>query len=199
MDESRASQVYSYIYSHAIPGKGLYGAHQRRDSVFMEYIRGLSANGASILDAGCGRGFLLRWLIADGYTAYGTEIADSLFLPGGELYGMPAMRLFYSELYKLSDDTYDIVVSNDVLEHLPDEASVYSAMKQLSRIAKTHLLVSTGGVRAARCPFPQELGISNLHTVVRPEEWWVNLYETYCDLRHTDHLAGSLFLFGRPR
>jgi len=197
MNELEASKVYNYLYSHA-HDRGMYGAYPRRDSVFAEFIREHVVGGSYILDAGCGRGFLVRWLRDLGYSVLGTEIADCLFKPGGELFGMPAVQMYYSDLYKFGSNSFPVVISNDVLEHLEDEVAVITAMAELTRIAGEWLLISTGGTRASRCPFPKELGVANLHSVVRPEEWWVELYSAHCSIHEKKEAAGSIFLFGAP-
>ena len=192
----KAKELYNYIYSHAIPNRALYGAWGRRDTQFVEYIRDNVPKGSTILDASCGRGFLLRWLIADGYKAEGTEIADWLMNPGGDLYGMPVKELHYKDLGTIESEKYNVVVTNDVLEHLDNEDEIWDAMRELVRISKKWLLVSTGGTKAAGCPFRIELKISNLHYVIKPYEWWKELYEKYCVLNVEFERAGSHFFFG---
>ena len=197
MENSKASKVYDYCYSHATP-RTVYGAFPRRDVQFVNFILEHVAAPSRILDAGCGRGHLMRWLTGLGYDVFGTEIAECLFRPGGELFGMPVVRMYYSELGLIADDIYDVVCSNDVIEHVEDKDAAARAMKDLARIAKDYVLLSTGGRKASRCPFPAELGISNLHSVIMPEEDWVELFSSFCTLIDQRDLAGSLFLFGKP-
>ena len=155
----------------------------------------------NVLDAGCGRGFLLRWLIASGYVADGTEIAEWLMAPGGDLCGMPVRELYYHQLGSLPDECYDVVVSSDVIEHLQTEDEVEAAMGQLVRISGGAVLVSTGGLRQAHNPFPQavKFPVSGLHFVIRPKEWWLELYEQYCVVDKEFEAAGSYFIFGRKK
>jgi len=190
-----ADELYSYIYGHAT-SKGLYGAAQRRDPLFFNFIKEKFTNKkARILDAGCGRGFLVRWLNSAGYEAEGTEIATILMEEGHELYGMPVFEKPYDQFVNLDGNDYDVVISNDVLEHLENEEAVTKALKQLTRISKKYILISTGGWRSAYCPFP-ELGVSNLHNVIRPKEWWIErCAEYFTVIKHFD-AAGSIFIFG---
>jgi SAM-dependent methyltransferase len=191
------SEIYSYIYKHALPnGRGLYGAVGRRDSIFMQFIREHCPSEDRILDASCGRGTLLKWLLAEGYKVRGTELAAWLFSPDGDLYGKPVDKLSYAQLCTIPSNSYDVVISNDVLEHLDSEESVYHALHNLATISKKWLLVSTGGHKACTCQFP-ELGVKHLHVVVNPEIWWRNAVSLVCNIEFEELSCGSYFLFGR--
>ena len=191
---------YSYLYSHAVPNHAIYGAFDRRAINFHEWIKPNVPEGSSILEAGCGRGFLLRWLIAEDYKAEGTEIADFLLNPGGDLYGMPVRKLYYNELGQIQDSSFDVVLSSDVIEHLQSEEDVVDGLKHLVRISRGPVLVSTGGLRQAHNPFPKVVKLyPGLHLVVRPKEWWKELYEKYCNIDKEFESVGSYFLFGRKK
>ena len=114
--------LYNYIYSHAHPTRGRYGAVGRRDPLFVNYLVERVPPPSLILDAGCGRGTLMRWLIGLGYSVCGTEIASWLVTKAGDLHGLPVVQVSYEEMSKESSPippkTYDVVISNDVLEHL---------------------------------------------------------------------------------
>lgn len=194
--EQDIADTYSYLYSHAIPGKGTYGSHNRRAGSFVAWIREHVKKGSTILDAGCGRGHIIRWLIADGYVAEGTEIADWLMKPGGDLYGMPVLRKSYGELSNIQSDSFDAVISCDVLEHLQSETEVTDGMKNLARISKGPVLISTGGIKRVTNPFRHLTPLKDLHLVVRKKEWWLGVYETYCTVDKEFEAAGSYFLFG---
>ena len=195
------SEAYSYIYSHAVPNHSLYGAFDRRAQQFYAWIKDNVPPGAFVLDAGCGRGFLLRWLAASGYKIEGTEIAKWLLDEGGDLCGMPILRIYYWQLSELPDEYYDVTASSDVIEHLQTEEEAEEAVRQLVRLSKGPVLISTGGLRQAHNPFPQEVkfGIGGLHFIIHPKEWWIELYEKYCVLDKAYEAAGSLFMFGRKK
>ena len=190
------AELYNYMYSHSIPNHGLYGLYGRRDQPFVTYIRENVPPSASIFDASCGRGTLLRWLIAEGYDASGSEIADFLLNPGGDLYGMPVELMSYEELWKKPDNLYDVVVSNDVIEHLKDEDVVNDALSELSRISKKWLLISTGGTRDAWFPFSHVFKDGKLHNVIKEESWWKETVGKYMDIDKEDRVSHSLFYFG---
>jgi 2-polyprenyl-3-methyl-5-hydroxy-6-metoxy-1,4-benzoquinol methylase len=192
-------ELYNKIYSLAIPDKGLYGYGGRRDNFFMQYIRVNIPKGYAVLDASCGRGLLIRWLRADGYIAHGTEIATWLLNPGGDLYGLSVKELSYEQLDTFDSDLYDVVISNDVLEHLDSEEDVKKAIENLVRISRKWFLMSTGGHKAAANPQRIDTGINNLHDVIKPKEWWKSLYEKLCIIEKEFEAAGSLFFFGTKK
>lgn len=190
-------ELYNYMYSKPLGRGGLYGIFGRRDAYFVEYIKNNVPRGSSVLDAGCGRGLLIRWLTAIGYSIRGTEIADWLVRPGGDLFGLPVDLVSYSNLNVYHDNTFDVVISNDVLEHLDCEDDVIRGMSDLARISKKWLLISTGGDRASASYATKETGVANLHSIIRPMEWWQDLYQQHCDIDTIEHRAGSWFFFGR--
>lgn len=191
-----ANELYSRIYG-SVTACGLYGSSHRRDLNFIKYIMENVEKGSTILDASCGRGLIVRWANNAGYQAEGTEIADSLFDPGGDLYGMPARKLHYENLDIIESNKYDVVISNDVLEHLDNEKIAEESLAHLVRISKQHILISTGGMRAAHNPIPD--GPRNLHSIIKSKEWWMNLFQKYFYIDKTFDAAGSLFAFGyRP-
>ena len=71
----------------------------------------------SILDIGCGRGYLLKRLQRAGWTCAGIDIPESP-LPISE----PGFDCRHGDASSLpwDDDSFDLVVLNHVLEHVPD-------------------------------------------------------------------------------
>ena len=85
-----------------------------------------------------------------------------------------------------------MVICNDVIEHLETEQDVEQAVRDLARISRKHVLISTGGERAATSNVE---GVGNVHLVIRPKEWWIELTARYYKPNHFN-AVGSLFLFG---
>lgn len=96
---------------------------------------------ATILDAGCGEGYATSWLVQA--------------LPACEVTGVdgrpealeqfrrrnPDARALEGDLVALpfADDTFDLVVCTEVLEHLPEPAA---ALRELGRVCAGHLLLT---------------------------------------------------------
>lgn len=151
----------------------------RRAKDHENFIRKSVSPPSSILIAGCGRGQLLKSLIANHYAAVGTEIANSVF--STDLKGFPAFKLWYSELSnRFGKASFEVVVSNDVLEHISnDENKVEKAVADLTAISFNKVLFSVG-LSKNEIQIP---GIGNWrpHLMVRRAHWWRELFTKYVD------------------
>lgn len=87
---------------------------------------------ARMLDVGCGTGVLVEALRTRGYDARGVDVSSRLIDTGkARMAARPESNQFNNMLYcgnfmysrMFSDESFDLVYSNDVMEHLhPDEA-----------------------------------------------------------------------------
>jgi glycosyltransferase involved in cell wall biosynthesis/SAM-dependent methyltransferase len=82
--------------------------------------------GGKVLDVGTGDGMRVNWLRSQGYQAVGTEINKS-WINGDSI--------VYGDMIKLpfEDNSFDMVVSADVLEHLEDPLKGLSELFRVSR------------------------------------------------------------------
>lgn len=106
-----------------------------------------------LLDAGCGTGGFLRFLSDSGRfsSAAGADIASAAIelarmrIPEADLRVAPLHELPFEE------NTFDLVVTNDVLQHVP-EADVEASLGELRRVltAGGTLFVRTNGSRRLR-------------------------------------------------
>ncbi len=88
---------------------------------------------SSILDVGCGAGFLLGELQHDGYThAHGVDMEAGAIEFGKEK-GVENLSVSRNEEIPFQNATQDIVISMDVLEHTPDDAS---SIREMYRVLK---------------------------------------------------------------
>jgi len=91
--------------------------------------------GAAILDFGCGAGDLVQKMRDAGYQAYGCDIS---FTPGkyvDRLSQQGSLRIVPTDDYRLpfEDDTFDLVSSDQVLEHVQDHDE---ALREILRVLK---------------------------------------------------------------
>jgi SAM-dependent methyltransferase len=181
-----AEELYDTLYSTPDSKGGLYGFNMRRCPPFINYIFKNIPKESSVLEVGCGRGYLLRWLLTLGYKAEGTEISQ--YLMNNDLVGLPVRKISCYELSQMRN--YDVVISNDVLEHLENEELVDNTVKEFGRIANKWILVSTGGTRAATSL------CGSVHNVVKPKQWWIDLCNKYYGVKEVLEERGSLYIFG---
>jgi 2-polyprenyl-3-methyl-5-hydroxy-6-metoxy-1,4-benzoquinol methylase len=182
-------QLYDYLYRQeriVHPKKGplaLYGAGEGRNEEFITFLEDREERGARVLDASCGRGHLARDLIRRGYVVHGTEI--SRWLVERELTDFPCFVLTYDRLDELTEKSYDVVISNDVLEHLLNEDAVRQAVRSFKRLAKKYVLISVGTKRQPTEKYPIALGIRHvgaLHTFTPGRKWWKRFFREELDV-----------------
>ncbi len=112
----------------------------------MDIVRGFEVR--NCLDAGCGQLCLLEDLQRElGLETYGCDLCDRTMEDSA---GSPVAREF--RVLDLSRETwpgrsFDLVISSEVLEHIPDRPT---AVTNLARMARRYVLITvpTGKVRA---------------------------------------------------
>ncbi len=95
----------------------------------------------NVLDAGCGEGFSLYELSAYniGEKLEGIDYSKEAISIGKKLF--PNLSLKQGSIYNLpyKDNSFDLVLSTEVLEHLEDPKK---ALQEILRVSKKHILVS---------------------------------------------------------
>ena len=95
---------------------------------------GVISRATSILEIGSGQGRLLRHLFDLGHEIRGVEINPSFIAASRELYGeLPLSAAETTEL-PAADGSLDVVLSFDVLEHIPDTDA---HLREVRRVLKT--------------------------------------------------------------
>ena len=113
----------------------------------------LRAPDMRLLDAGCGTGGFLRFVLDEGSThrVFGVDISSAAIelarrrVPEAELHVVPVWET------PLEDAAFDVIVMNDVLQHLP-EGRIGATFSELRRLLAPDgaLLVRTGGALRLR-------------------------------------------------
>lgn len=216
MSASELIDLYETLYRKGDvkhPKKGWlspYGSHTDRDQWFIQFISSTLPPSPSseppspitILDASCGRGHLASSLSKLGYKVSVTEVSrhivKKLKVTNPEL--SPIFRP-YEDYHLFPDNSFDCVISNDVLEHLVSPRASINAIEQLCRISKKWVLTSIGLGPARNFPMALKLkGIDSLHTVIKPHEWWIDHLTEHIEPVHTYIFhKKALFFFGVKR
>ena len=184
------AELYSALYA------GLYGGGpmcNARSDIFAQVVKDYVEPGAEILEIGVGRGRLMRLLRDAGYKVCGTEIAESLF--DHDLVGLDVMHASDADLHLFADGSYDAVVSNDVFEHFRGEAAVVAAIENAVRISRRWVIISVGTFASHYKVDDPTLNVE-LHNVIRPHEWWLELFGKFLTVKRKFMLAGSFLCVG---
>jgi 2-polyprenyl-3-methyl-5-hydroxy-6-metoxy-1,4-benzoquinol methylase len=93
-----------------------------------------------ILEIGSGVGTLLKNLLDHGYNVQGTETDSEYIKKSKELYGNVPIILVNSELLPFGDNTFDVVISFDVFEHIPNSDNHLAEVKRVLKDGGYYLL-----------------------------------------------------------
>jgi ubiquinone/menaquinone biosynthesis C-methylase UbiE len=108
---------------------------------------------ARALDAGCGTGGYMRFLLDHGRFASvtGTDIAETAVELARKRVPEAATLVAPLRALPFPDGSFELVVSNDVLQHVPD-ADVHASLLELRRVLTQNgaLLLRTNGSRRLR-------------------------------------------------
>jgi ubiquinone/menaquinone biosynthesis C-methylase UbiE len=150
------AEEFSHLYERTAHVQELQGETDLNEACTDEILGLLS--GKSVLEVGCGRGYLARRLAeANTVTACDIQICERLTGDGSDVRYVACNV----ENLPFGDASFDYVVSTHTLEHVQD---LPRAMRELRRVAREGLIVVVPKQR------PYEYTFS-LHTQFFPYEW----------------------------
>lgn len=94
-----------------------------------------------VLDVGCGRGGTVAWLLDEGFDAFGIDVRADYVENGAALLGPNRLALLDGERYPYPDDYFDIVLSDQVLEHVADLTQLAHEVARTTRVGGVGLHV----------------------------------------------------------
>jgi SAM-dependent methyltransferase len=167
--------------------------HRRRVRVLASHLTDLLPQQGSVLDVGCGDGFIAETLM---------HARPSLRIEGIDVLVRPAthvpVKLFDGTCIPFSDSSFDAVMFVDVLHHTADPARLLSEARRVARqciVLKDH---SRDGLFAgARLRFMDFIGNAH-HGVALPYNYWTTAEweDAYAALGlRTDELRTELGLY----
>ena len=108
-----------------------------RRMIVLDNLARYSSPGARVLELGCGSGIFVGELADAGFDSSGLDIsADAVHF--GQLQGVRNLAVLAGHRIDFPDDTFDAVLSLDVIEHLEHEEW---ALKEIERVVKPGGLV----------------------------------------------------------
>lgn len=140
-----------------------------------------------ILIVGCGEGHGIHKLTRAGYTVKGLDLVDAI------KYNEYKSKLVIQPAWdtKFSDIEFDLIVSIDVLEHIPEQ-KIDSTLNELRRIGKFFYFTI-----ACRKDKMGELINETLHLTVKTPAWWVSKISKYFSIEKYYGSMGEITLYGR--
>ena len=120
---------------------GLEAVRERNNTRLLEALKAMSPTGARLLDVGAGPGFLLQHAARLGFVVEGIE-PDANVIATARERGVPVRHGFFPDVLD-AGDRFDVIVFNDVFEHIPDITAAFEACAR-------HL--APGGVLCLNCP-----------------------------------------------
>jgi 2-polyprenyl-3-methyl-5-hydroxy-6-metoxy-1,4-benzoquinol methylase len=91
---------------------------------------------ASIIEAGCGSGFIVRALANRGYKVFGVDIAEKTISILKSSF--PHLKFSHQDVRALNfeDNKFDVYLSLGVIEHFPNEKDALSVIQEAIRVTK---------------------------------------------------------------
>jgi len=96
-------------------------------------------DGAHVLDAGCGVGDHVPWLLDRGATVTGVDASENAVATARERFGDRARfeRAVLGDPLPFDDATFDVVLSHLVLDHVPDLDAAFEGLHRVLRAGGT--------------------------------------------------------------
>lgn len=144
--EELMNRYYSVLNSEFYhSGKEVYNENKKEYEDYTSLIQGFKKNG-SVLEIGCGNGFLLKTLEAVGYDCYGVEPSPMAFNHAKNQLGLKVENKFLTDS-SFYNSKFDIIILIDVVEHITD---MQNFMLQIKNVLKDDgiLFIGTGNIES---------------------------------------------------
>ena len=125
----------------ALRETGLEAVRRINNTRLLDVLSRLAPSGSTLLDVGCGPGFLLDAARKRGFTPLGLEPDGNVVEAAGRR-GAPVRHGYFPQTLE-AWESFDIIVFNDVLEHIP-------ALDAALAASAAHM--KSGGLLLVNCP-----------------------------------------------
>ncbi|MCK4389250.1 MAG: class I SAM-dependent methyltransferase [Desulfobacterales bacterium] len=152
------NQVYALTGKLACDyGDGLHPKH--RLMAYHDFFVTRLKRGESVIDIGCGNGALAYDMAAGGAIVTAVELNEASFIEAKKKYSHERVRYVHGDVLKdLPDESFDVAVMSNVLEHLEDRVG-FLKKAQLKLNPKRWLIRVPLYERDWRVPLMEELGV----------------------------------------
>lgn len=103
---------------------------------------GAPERGDRVLEIGCGNGGMLNYLTEKGFEVEGVEISKERIKKSKQIYGSLPIRKVDGIKLPFEKNEFDIVISFDVIEHIPDTDGHLTEVKRVLKKRGKYLLQS---------------------------------------------------------
>jgi SAM-dependent methyltransferase len=125
--------------------------------------------GDRVLDVGCGKGFLVKDLLAQGIDAYGLDVSDyALKVCEPEVVGR--LHLGSAERLPFPDHSFDVVLAINTLHNLP-RPELRQALGEMTRLARKGSFLQVDSYRTPEEKALFESWVLTAYTYGYPDEW----------------------------
>lgn len=136
-EQIRSDMNRRYETGNAYPNEAywIHAHHTSLESTFVELV-GNSANNADVLEIGCGSGGIAAHHLRSARSILATDLSVSALEIGREFFKEDARIIFEespAEEIKRPDETFDVVISKEVIEHLIYPMDLLNAAYRLLR------------------------------------------------------------------
>lgn len=129
-----------------------------RKKQIQSWVRGNRLAGKSVLEVGCGAGYLLDLLSATGVSATGLEYNQEL-VKQGKLEGRDIRQGYIFDMAQHSEERFDGFICINFLEHAPEPIKFLRSIRSLCK---------PGAVGIIEVPnFEQDISLSKSHNLIR--------------------------------
>lgn len=152
------SRFYDSIASDFDTIMNHYDLQRRLEVVFDQLLRETDLKGSKLLDAGCGTGFFSGRSLAAGADVVSVDIGPNLLL---EARKKGITKPVASDVTKLAfgDNTFDVVISSECIEHTPSPETAVSELIRVLRPGGTIVLTCPNRFWHWSCRLANALGI----------------------------------------
>ena len=152
------SRFYDSIASDFDQIMNHYDLQRRLEVVFDQLLAGKNLQGLKLLDAGCGTGYFSRRAVGTGAEVTSVDIGVNL-LKEARKKGLS--QTVASDVTRLgfADETFDVVVSSECIEHTPSPETAVSELVRVLRPGGTLVLTCPNRFWHWSCRLANALGI----------------------------------------